>query len=55
MSEPHRTGHGDRGPRAHSCMSNVWGVHFVVLLLVGAENLGVTRPPEIKTPNSRTP
>jgi len=48
-SEPHQTWHGDRGPRARSCTSKTLGLD-AVLPLEGAENLGITRPRQIKTP-----
>jgi len=49
-SEPHQTRHGDRGPRARSCASKTFGVWRIVSPLGGAENFGVTRPPQLKTP-----
>jgi len=50
-SEPrHQTWHGDRGPQARSCASKTFGVWCIVSPLGGAENLGVTRPRQLKTP-----
>ena len=43
-SEPHQTWHGDRGPRTRSCT-----LKTLVSLLGGAENLGITRPCQLKT------
>jgi len=51
-SEPHQTWHGDRGPRASSRTSKTfWGLTHSSPL-EGAENLGSTRAPQIKTPIS---
>jgi len=50
FGEPHQTLHGDRGPRASSCTSKTFGVWRTVSPLGGAENLGVTRPHQLKTP-----
>ena len=41
-SEPHQTWHGDRGPRARSCISKTFGVWCIVSPLGGAENMGIT-------------
>ena len=49
-SEPHQTWHDDRGPRARSCTSKTFGVLRTVSPLGGAENLGETRSPQLKTP-----
>jgi len=49
-SEPHQTWHGDRGPRARSCTSKTFGIWRIVSPLGGAENLGITRPRQLKTP-----
>jgi len=49
-SEPHQAWHGDRGTRAHSCSSKTFGVWRIVTPLGGTNNLGETRPPELKTP-----
>jgi len=48
-SEPHQTWHGDRGPRARSCTSKTFRSD-VVSPLGGTENLGETRPTQLKTP-----
>jgi len=49
-SQPHQTWHGDRGPQARSCTSKTFGVWGIVSPLGGAENLGITRPRQLKTP-----
>ena len=49
-SEPHQTWHSDRGPRARSCTLKAFGVWRTVSPLGGAENLGITRPRQLKTP-----
>jgi len=49
-SEPHHTWHGDRGPRARSCASKTFGVWRILSPLGSAENLGITRLCQIKTP-----
>ena len=52
-SEPHQTWLGDRGPRAHSCSSKTFGVRRSFAAR-GTENLGGTRPLNLKPPNSVT-
>ena len=47
-SEPHQTRHGDRGPRASSDTCKTFGVRRIVSPLGDAENLGVTRPCQLK-------
>jgi len=54
-SEPHHTWHGDRGPRARSCASKTFGVSLIVSPLGVAENLGITRPCQLKTPITQKP
>jgi len=49
-SEPHQIWHGDRGPRARSCTCKTFGVWCIVSPLGGAENFGITRPSQLKTP-----
>ena len=50
-SEPHQTWHGDRGPRARSFTSKTFlGLTHSFAAGGGAENLGETRPPQLKTP-----
>ena len=49
-SELHQTWHGDRGSRACSCIpKSFWGLTRSFAAR-GAENLGETRPPQLKTP-----
>jgi len=44
------TWHGDRGPQAHSCTSKAFGgLTHIVSLLRSVENLGITRPRQLKT------
>jgi len=47
---PYQTWHGDRGPRARSCTSKTFGSLTHSFAARGAENLGVTGTPHIKTP-----
>jgi len=49
-SEPHQTWHSDRGPRARSCRSLKLLGSDTVSPLGGAQNLGITRPFQLKTP-----
>ena len=49
-SKPHQTWHGDRGPRARSCTSKTFGDLTHNFAARGTENLGETRPPQLKTP-----
>jgi len=48
--KPYQTWHGDRGPRARSCVSKTFGVWRMVSPLGGTEYLGMTRPCQLKTP-----
>ena len=48
-SDPHQNWHGDRGPRALSCSSKIFGLRCIFLPLGGAENLGENRHPQLKT------
>jgi len=54
-SEPHQTWHGDRGPRARSCTSKTFRGLTNSSPLGGAENLGITRPLQLKTPRTPQP
>ena len=49
-SESHQTMHGDRGPRARSRTSRSFGSLTHSFAARGTENLGVTRPRQVKTP-----
>jgi len=45
----HQTWHSDRGPRARSCTSKTFGGLMHSFTARGAENLGITRPRQLKT------
>ena len=50
-SKAHQTWHGDRGPQAYSCTSKTFGgLTHIVSPLGSVENLGITRPRQLKTP-----
>jgi len=49
-SEPHQTWHCDRGLRARSCTSKAYGGLTHSFAARGAENLGATRPLNLKPP-----
>ena len=49
-SDRHQTWHGDSESPACSCTCKTFGVWRIVSPLGGTENLGVTRPSQIKTP-----
>jgi len=53
--EPHQTWHGDKGPRARSCTSKTFVGLTHSFAARGTENLGVTRPRQIKTPITPKP
>jgi len=51
-SEPYQTWHDDRRPPAHSCPSETFGdLTHSKSFAAGAENLGITRPRQLKTPH----
>ena len=49
-SDRHQTWHGDRGPRARSFTSKMFGGLTHSFAAGATENLMVTRPRQIKTP-----
>ena len=49
-SEPYQTWHSDRGPWAHSCTSKTFAGLTHSFAPRGAENLGIIRPRQLKTP-----
>jgi len=48
-SELHQTQHGDKGPRAHSCIAKTFGGPMYSCVTRGTENFWETSPPQLKT------